>query len=466
MILYVVGDLFESPAKVLVNPVNTAGVMGAGLSAEFKRFYPQMFEQYAALCRDQKFTIGSLWLYRTPHKWVLNFPVREHYRSPVQPDHLEQGLQKFAAIYADQGITSASFPMIGTDAGLNWETEVRPLMEAYLNPLPIAIYIHRGDVDNPFPVERGSMRGVRAWLEGQPKIMEFPTFWRDLNRMIKYKTEFTTLLDKTRFRVGIDNSRKALVILTGLPQPMFLSQMMLNELWVYLRSAGYALPHNLPNGLDEGAKYIFSLLADLDYLRPIYAGTKDGEWMMGLQYVPPVDRTPAAQKVVVRDADILPDVLAPRLKVVFCGTAASPASSAAGAYYAGPGNRFWETLYRTGLTPRQYAPEEFRELTQYGIGLTDLAKLASGPDSAIPRDCFDAAGLLARIEQHKPQVVAFTSKRAAQEYYGAGVQIEYGWQPQGVGPAKAFVLPSPSGAARGYWDESYWRQLAEYVKSV
>lgn len=465
MIIYVVGDLFESPAKVLVNAVNSAGVMGAGNAAEFKRFYPAMFEDYAALCRDGRLTLGTLWLYRTTHKWVLNFPIHEHYRSPVGLDALESGLQKFVATYADQGITSISFPMLGVGQGrLDWAREIRPLMEAYLNPLPIAVYIHRDDVTTPFQtVVRGSTRGVRAWLEGQPKQLEFATLWRDLNRMIKQTQEFTTLVDKARFRVGLDNNRKALVVLTGAPQPLFLSQTMLNDLWLYVRSAGYILPHNLPNGLDVHAPYVFALLAKLDYLRPTYLGTKDGEWLIGLHYVPPVSRDPA-RKAILRDAAILPDVLAPGLKVVFCGTAASAASTALSAYYAGPGNRFWETLHRVGLTPRQFAPEEFRELLNYGIGLTDLAKLAGGGDSAIPRDCFDAPGLLARVEEHAPEIVAFTSKRAAQEYYGSGVTIEYGWQAQGVGSAKAFVLPSPSGAARGYWDESYWQQLATAIR--
>ena len=58
----------------------------------------------------------------------------------------------------------------------------------------------------------------------------------------------------------------------------------------------------------------------------------------------------------------LPDVLRPDLDVVFVGTAAGRRSAAVGAYYAHPGNRFWKTLHSTGLTPRLFAPDEFREL--------------------------------------------------------------------------------------------------------
>jgi double-stranded uracil-DNA glycosylase len=62
---------------------------------------------------------------------------------------------------------------------------------------------------------------------------------------------------------------------------------------------------------------------------------------------------------------ILPDVLAPNLKVVFCGTAAGTQSAEVGAYYAGRGNKFWRTLYEIGLTPRQLAPHEFTSLPLY-----------------------------------------------------------------------------------------------------
>jgi TDG/mug DNA glycosylase family protein len=80
---------------------------------------------------------------------------------------------------------------------------------------------------------------------------------------------------------------------------------------------------------------------------------------------------------------VLPDVLEPGLRVVFCGMAAGPMSAQVAAYYAGPGNQFWEVLYRTGLTCRKLDPHEFRTLPKYGLGLTDLAKTHSGSDRAI-----------------------------------------------------------------------------------
>ncbi len=143
MINYVSGNIFESHARVLVNPVNTIGVMGKGLAKEFKKIYPEMFQQYQSLCEKKMFTVGQLWLYKTPHKWVLNFPTKKHWQQPSKIEYIEAGLQKFAKSYAEKGITSIAFPTLGCGNGeLDWETDVHPLMKKYLNKLPIKVYIH------------------------------------------------------------------------------------------------------------------------------------------------------------------------------------------------------------------------------------------------------------------------------------------------------------------------------------
>lgn len=90
---------------------------------------------------------------------------------------------------------------------------------------------------------------------------------------------------------------------------------------------------------------------------------------------------------------MLPDVLRPKLKVIFCGTVVGDKSAIRKAYYAGPGNKFWSILYRTGLTPIQLEPEDFKKLLDFGIGLTDLAKGISGVDSKLKKSNFDAVAL-------------------------------------------------------------------------
>src|SRR5688572_26562315 len=99
MLTFVRGNLFESPAKVLVNTVNTVGVMGKGIALSFKQIYPEMFQRYVQLCESGQLDIGKLWLYKTPHKWILNFPTKKNWRAPSRLEYLEAGLRKFVATY-------------------------------------------------------------------------------------------------------------------------------------------------------------------------------------------------------------------------------------------------------------------------------------------------------------------------------------------------------------------------------
>src|ERR1700677_2388557 len=100
--------------------------------------------------------------------------------------------------------------------------------------------------------------------------------------------------------------------------------------------------------------------------------------------------------------EILPDLLMPGLRVVFCGTAAGAVSAAKGAYYAGPGNRFWAILAKTGLTPRQLRPDEFAWVLEFGSGLTDVAKTVSGADADLPAHAFDRVRLVAVMRDVQP----------------------------------------------------------------
>ena len=156
-------------------------------------------------------------------------------------------------------------------------------------------------------------------------------------------------------------------------------------------------------------------------------------------------------------------MLAPGLRVVFCGTAAGEVAARVGAPYAGPGNRFWWVLHEVGLTPRELAPLEFRELPRWGIGLTDVAKHAVGGDSILKAADFDAPAVIEKVRRFAPGVLAFVGKRAAREVLGRNPG-RYGEQDVTIDGIPVWVLPSTSGAARGFWDVMPWRRLAAALR--
>jgi TDG/mug DNA glycosylase family protein len=170
-------------------------------------------------------------------------------------------------------------------------------------------------------------------------------------------------------------------------------------------------------------------------------------------------------KASSRTPGMLDDLLQPNLRVVFCGTAAGHRSAALKQYYAGRGNRFWETLAKTGLTPRKLSPAEWKLLPEFGIGLTDIAKGQKGNDVDIVFRRKDPKHLRRKIEQYQPRILCFNSKRAAQEFFGTKT-VDYGVQAERIGSTELFVAPSTSGAARAAWDESVWQELAERLQKL
>jgi O-acetyl-ADP-ribose deacetylase (regulator of RNase III) len=304
MITYVYGDLIYSPARVLINPVNTVGAMGTGLANDFKRFYPAMFEQYRVLCQTDKFEVGNLFLYRTAHKWIVNFPTKKHWRAGAKLEYIEAGLQKFAAQYAELNITAVSFPLLGTGSGGLQPAEVRPLMEAYLGVLPIMVYIHLYKQDDPFETEGRNLRTMRAWLNAQPQVVTFDEFWREIAAAVKKYPELKRLDTGETFQVNATPRKGAqrisLKIMQGDHKPIFIPETQLQDLWQYFQRAGYALPQNFPGGLESYAPFLVALLAKIPMLRPVYLTPAGGEKVIGLHYIAPIDHKAAPRQVSLK----------------------------------------------------------------------------------------------------------------------------------------------------------------------
>jgi len=162
---------------------------------------------------------------------------------------------------------------------------------------------------------------------------------------------------------------------------------------------------------------------------------------------------------------VLPDLMAPDLAVVFCGTASGTVSAAMKQYYAHPQNKFWRTLHALKLTPRLFTPAEYPEMLRYRIGLTDIAKHSFGMDNQLPRASLGASAVSAlreRIEKHHPAILAFTSLTGGRKFLGSKAQ--FGEQVERIGPTRIWVLPSPSPAAHWNWNEKIWRAFGEEVR--
>lgn len=284
MILYVKGNLFQSPAQVLVNTVNTVGVMGKGVALEFKRLFPEMYQQYRDLCEQGKFQVGMLWLYKNPQKWVLNFPTKKHWRSPSKVEYVEAGLKKFVQVYSDWGIHSIAFPPLGCGNGqLDFETQVRPLMEKYLKNLPIDVFIYP-DRHSEF-VEHLDVKQMKAWLRSEPTSLPFAEVWEDVTAVLAQKSEFATIAQKSPFAAQVVTDPPGLRIRAS-GQTYFIHYETLLAFWQQLRTHGFSMRHIAP-GLDRQLSYLIPIFAELDYVTPVHVSEGYNQsTITGLQILP------------------------------------------------------------------------------------------------------------------------------------------------------------------------------------
>src|SRR6266566_2728988 len=143
MVHSLIGNIFESRAQTLVNTVNCVGIMGKGLALEFKRLFPDMYEDYVARCKANEVKLGEPYLYRRLFPpWVLNFPTKDHWRSVSRLSDIVAGLEYLERHYREWEITSLAVPALGCQNGqLEWRI-VGPTLYRHLSRLEIPVELY------------------------------------------------------------------------------------------------------------------------------------------------------------------------------------------------------------------------------------------------------------------------------------------------------------------------------------
>ncbi len=134
MIRYTQGNLLEADVEVLVNTVNTVGVMGKGIALMFKDAFPENFKRYAEACKDKQVEVGHMFVIERNEligpNWIVNFPTKKHWRHPTKMEWVTEGLQDLVRFIVEHQVKSIAIPPLGSgNGGLDWQ-DVRPRIEA------------------------------------------------------------------------------------------------------------------------------------------------------------------------------------------------------------------------------------------------------------------------------------------------------------------------------------------------
>ena len=160
---------------------------------------------------------------------------------------------------------------------------------------------------------------------------------------------------------------------------------------------------------------------------------------------------PTRAQIAAAQGGTVPDLIAPGLKVWFCGINPSLYSAATGHHFARPGNRFWPALHAAGFTPALLHPSEQRKLLRLGYGITNLVNRATASADELTQEELIAGArrLGHKVRRYRPRHVALLGVTAYRIAFG-NKESRLGLQPERLAGAHIWVLPNPSGLNAHY----------------
>lgn len=173
-------------------------------------------------------------------------------------------------------------------------------------------------------------------------------------------------------------------------------------------------------------------------------------------------RQPTRAELLAAADKTVRDVIAPDLRVLFCGINPGLFTAWSGHHFARPGNRFWPTLHAAGFTPRLFHPSEERLLLPLGYGVTNVVARATAAADELAPEEFVAGGkkLAAKVKRQRPRVLAVLGIGAYRTAFSRP-KATLGPQPDQIGGTLVWVLPNPSGLNANYTAADFARVFGE-----
>ena len=145
MIIYKTGNILDSDAEALVNPVNCVGVMGKGLALQFKNKFPENYIAYRDHCKVGYVNVGKMFIttYYTNPKFIVNFPTKKHWKDPSKYDYIESGLEDLVDFINSSDVKSIAIPALGSGlGGLDWNIVKSMIVNSLVGIEDLIVYLY------------------------------------------------------------------------------------------------------------------------------------------------------------------------------------------------------------------------------------------------------------------------------------------------------------------------------------
>lgn len=131
-------------ADALVNTVNTVGVMGKGLALQFKKAFPDAFQEYARACKSGEVTVGKMHVVRriAAPRLIVNFPTKKHWRNPSKLEYIRDGLADLVEVVRKERVQTIALPPLGCgNGGLAWPVVAKLIDEAFADVPDVTVLL-------------------------------------------------------------------------------------------------------------------------------------------------------------------------------------------------------------------------------------------------------------------------------------------------------------------------------------
>jgi len=185
------GDIFRiSQVCNFAHGCNCAGVMGKGIALQFKKRFPQMYEQYKDLCRSGKFLVGDVFAYSYPEGVIYNLGTQRTWKEKAEMNYISTSLHKMMEMAEDYGIKEIAMPAIGAGlGGEDWSKIKKMISDVAKNHPYLDLYVVQRYKD----VETKINYIKKLWKEGRI-IFYFQFIGGDAVRQVEVENDKTIRL--------------------------------------------------------------------------------------------------------------------------------------------------------------------------------------------------------------------------------------------------------------------------------
>ena len=176
---------------------------------------------------------------------------------------------------------------------------------------------------------------------------------------------------------------------------------------------------------------------------------------------------PTKEEIVASVDKTVPDVIAPNLKVLFCGINPGLYTAAIGHHFGRPGNRFWKAMFEAGFTDHLFDPSEEQKLLEKGYGITNIVSRSTLAAADLSNSELITGGenLKEKVLVYKPKFLAVLGIQAYRTVFHQS-RATLGKQDETIGDTKIWVLPNPSGLNAHYTPKQLARLFEQLRVSI